>query len=145
MALLPEDWVDRLERLPSDTVPHVPGALRDSMAAAMAQALEAMVEDGPDAALERGRAKLLLSPPPKQLHIRSELQRRLTMWEQGDFAAFLVRAEAQAAERRAARAGRSGANKARRARQLAREQAYRKAVTALTGGLGAGRGGPMGS
>ena len=135
VAELPEDWVARLERLPSDTVPHIPGALRDAMAAAMAQSFEAMVDDGPDAALEQGRAKLLLSPPPRQLHIRSELQRRLTLWEQGDFAALLARAEAQAAERRAARTGRSGPNKARRARQLAREQAFRKAVTALTGSL----------
>ena len=98
-----------------------------------------MLADGPDRDLELGRAKLLLSPPPRGLHVRSELLKRLDLWGRGDFEALLVRAEAQAEERASNWRGRQSAQAGRgkRARRLAREQAFRKGVTTLTGSVAA--------
>ena len=102
-AALPADWVERVRRLPGHTLPHIPAAIRESAARAMAGCLEALLEDGADHALEQGRAKLLLSPPPKGFHLRAELAKRHELWAEGEWEALLVRAEAQAACRAATR------------------------------------------
>ena len=137
---LPPDWKERVRALPGESLPHVPACVREATALAMAQSLEALMADATDRDLEQGRTKLLLAPPPKGFHLRSELTKRHQMWRDGEFEALLVRAETQAAERQRGRGG-SMHNSLTRMRQLprqlAREQTYRKGVTALTGSLAA--------
>ena len=135
---LPTDWKERVRALPGDSLPHVPACVREATAVAMAQSLEALVADGIDRDLEQGRTKVLLARPPKGFHLRSELEKRHKMWHNGEFEALLVRVEMQGAERLRSRGSgvqNSSAMRGRRARQLAREQAYRKGVTALTGSM----------
>ena len=138
-VLLPPDWTARVRALPGQTLPHVPACVREATAVAMAQSLEALMADGPDVDLEQGRAKLLLAPPPKGFHLRSELEKRHRLWRDGDFEALLTRAETQAGERQRGRGADTAkqTNRGRRAKKLAREQAYRKGVAALTGSLAA--------
>ena len=131
IAPLPEDWEPRVRALPAHTLPHVPACVRLHVCAAMAQSLEAMLADDADRFMELGRSKLLLSVPPKGFHLRAELEKRCQMWRDGEWDALLARAESQAAQRQ--QESRQPRNIGSRARQLAREGAYRKAVTALTG------------
>ena len=79
VAVLPPDWRDRVRALPGHTLPHVPACVREATAAAMAQGLEALLADDSDRDLELGRAKVLLAPPPKGLHLRSDLETPQTL------------------------------------------------------------------
>ena len=136
---LPADWVRRVRGLPGHTIPHIPACVRDAAAEAMADSLEALLEGGADCHLEQGRSKLLLSLPPAGMHLRTELELRHRLWAEGQVEELLVCAEAQATERaRASRPSQCGHRaRGRKARQLAREQAFRKGVTALTGAMAA--------
>ena len=136
---LPADWTARVRALPGQTLPHIPACVREATALAMAESLEAVIADGPDRDLEQGRSKLLLAPPPRGLHLRSELEKRHELWRDRDWEALLVRAEVQATERERTRSSDapSAASRGKRALQLCREKAYRKGVTSLTGSLAA--------
>ena len=127
---LPADWIARLDALPSATLVHIPAQFRERMATAMAEGLEDLLQGGQ---LERGRSKLLLAPPPKGAHRRTELAERLRLWAAGEMTTLLVRIEEQARERASAAGSNSPQyNKGARARQLAKEGAYKKGVAALT-------------
>ena len=134
---LPADFTERVRMLPCSTCLHIPVQFRERMACVWANTLEdALRGDARQAALEEGRAKLLLSPPPRGTNLRVELARRLDMWYDGLFAELLVRIEEQhrvtAEMRRRQPACASARAAPRRARQLVREGAYSKAVAALT-------------
>ena len=62
------------------------------------------------------RSKLLLSVPPRKVHLRGELERRLQLWADGKLDELLIRIEEQARcipESRRQRLGRAG-DRARR-------------------------------
>ena len=73
---LPLDWVARIQKLPSQTIVHIPAQFRERMACAMSFGLEQLVGGG---MLELGRSKLLLSLIPKGYHKRTELSERLRL------------------------------------------------------------------
>ena len=60
----------------SKYVEELEGCTRTAHALAMAEGLEALLDDGPDRYLELGRAKLLLAPPPAGFHLRTEVAHR---------------------------------------------------------------------
>ena len=71
--LLPRDWDARIDALPSNTLVHIPAQFRERLAIATAEGLEDLLCGG---RLERGRAKLLLSPPQRGIHRNTELAER---------------------------------------------------------------------
>ena len=129
---LPEDWDDRLDKLPAATLVHVPAQFRERLAASMSDGLEDLLAGG---RLERGRSKLLLAPPPPSVHRRSELSTRFRLWGERRFEQLLTRVEEQARDRETVvQRGERGSAGAR-ARKLIREGAYRKGAAALSGGV----------
>ena len=126
-----------MRALPGASTPHVPAALRDRLATAIAEGIEAALADGPDRCLELGRTKLLLGPCPVGLTPRDEMAERLRLWEAREWETLLVRAETQAREKNRGRNGPTApvTGKGKRARALVRSGAFRKGVAALTGSL----------
>ena len=125
---LPDRWVERVSALPSTSIVHIPTGFRERVAVAMCQGLEDLLAGG---LLELGRTKLLLSPIPRKVPIRSELDHRLKLWFDGSLEELLTRIEEQArcaAENKPAAGGSAGG----RAANLTRSGAYSKAVASLT-------------
>ena len=133
----PEDWIERLDKLPCQTLVHVPVHFRARLAGIMTACLANLARGDEHASmLERGRSKLLYGVPPKGYSLRTELGKRLTLWNEGRFEELLLRAEAQHGARLEARRNRRTGATARaaalRAKKLAAEGAYGKAVQGLT-------------
>ena len=136
---LSSDLHERLDKLPSSTILHIPVSLRARAGAIMAACLEKMREGSEFGShLERARSKLLFGKIPYGCSIRNELAQRMDLWDAGLFGELLIRAEEQYAtrlfEQRRRRRIASQGNGVR-ARQLAIEGAYRKAVVSLTSSL----------
>ena len=128
---LPEDWDDRLDKLCCPTLVHVPVQLRPQLASVMTATLVGRTRgDEYASSLERGRSKLLYAVPLRKFSLRTELAKRLELWNEGDFEGLLLRAEAQLADRlehkRRRRAGDAGRAAALRAKSwLPREPTAR--------------------
>ena len=81
---LPEDWEDRLDKLRCPTLVHVPVQLRARLASVMTATLSGMARgDEFASALEQGRSKLLYGVPPSRFSVRTELAKRLELWNEG--------------------------------------------------------------
>ena len=90
-------FLERVRCLPSNTLVHIPIAMRERMCAIMAETVEGCASgDAVMAVLEEARSKLLLLPPPKDFSMRTELATRLWLWRDGGFLELLTRAEEQA-------------------------------------------------
>ena len=73
-----------------------PASCRLRMISVVAQCWNGMAQGRDDyAQLEEGRSKLLLSTVPQGLSVASEVQKRLTLWEERSFETLLQRAEEQ--------------------------------------------------
>ena len=93
---LPGDFTQRVRALPSSTILHVPASCRLRMISAVARCWNGMAQGRDDyAQLEEGRSKLLLSTVPQGLSVATEVQKRLTLWEEQSFETLLQRAEEQ--------------------------------------------------
>ena len=93
---LPTDFTQRIRALPSSTILHVPASCRLRMISVVAQCWNGMAQGRDDyAQLEEGRSKLLLSTVPQGLSVATEVQKRLTLWEERSFETLLQRAEEQ--------------------------------------------------
>ena len=80
---LPAGFTQRIRALPSSTILHVPASCRLRMISVVAQCWNGMAQGRDDyAQLEEGRSKLLLSTVPQGLSVASEVQKRLTLWEE---------------------------------------------------------------
>ena len=134
---LPDDFLERIRRLSSQTIVHIPVSFRSRAAKAMAATLLGVARGcARGNMLEQGRSKLLYGPVPRGFNTRTEMATRFSMWEDGLFSELLLRAEAQAAfrleDRQRRRGGGVGDQRATRAKALARAGAYRRAVVSLT-------------
>ena len=93
------------------------------------------------AQLEEGRSKLLLSTVPQGLSVATEVQKRLTLWEERSFETLLQRAEEQlllkrkAGKRRKSSGPPDPSERGDRARRTAAVGAYRKATTGLVSSM----------
>ena len=95
---LPADFTQRIRALPSSTILHVPASCRLRMISVVARCWNGMAQGRDDyAQLEEGRSKLLLSTVPQGLSVATEVQKRLTLWEERSFETLLQRAEEQLA------------------------------------------------
>ena len=93
---LPADFTQRIRALPSSTILHVLASCRLRMISAVARCWNGMAQGRDDYAhLEEGRSKLLLSTVPQGLSVATEVQKRLTLWEERSFETLLQRAEEQ--------------------------------------------------
>ena len=89
---LPAGFTQRIRALPSSTILHVPASCRLRMISVVAQCWHGMAQGRDDyAQLEEGRSKLLLSTVPQGLSVASEVQKRLTLWEERSFEVLLQR------------------------------------------------------
>ena len=103
---LPTGFTQRIRALPSSTILHVPASCRLRMISAVARCWNGMAQGRDDyAQLEEGRSKLLLSTVPQGLSVATEVQKRLTLWEERSFEALLQRAEEQFLLKRKAGSG----------------------------------------
>ena len=94
---LPNAFCDRVRVLPGgQSQIHIPLNLRDRQARIWAQTLEGLNEDLPGwTLLEEARTRLLLTTPPKGIHVQSELNERTTLWEASKFEELLSKIETQ--------------------------------------------------
>ena len=139
---LPTGFTQRIRALPSSTILHVPASCRLRMISVVAQCWNGMAQGRDDyAQLEEGRSKLLLSTVPQGLSVASEVQKRLTLWEERSFEALLQRAEEQlllkrkAGKRRKTSGPSDPSERGDRARRTAAVGAYRKATTGLVSSM----------
>ena len=111
------------------------------MISVVAQCWNGMAQGRDDyAQLEEGRSKLLLSTVPQGLSVASEVQKRLTLWEERSFETLLQRAEEQLLlKRKAGKRKPDGpsdpSERGDRARRTAAVGAYRKATTGLVSSM----------
>ena len=139
---LPTGFTQRIRALPSSTILHVPASCRLRMISVVAQCWNGMAQGRDDyAQLEEGRSKLLLSTVPQGLSVASEVQKRLTLWEERSFETLLQRAEEQfLLKRKAGKRRKTGglpdpSERGGRARRTAAVGAYRKATTGLVSSM----------
>ena len=139
---LPTDFTQRIRALPSSTILHVPASSRLRMISVVAQCWNGMAQGRDDyAQLEEGRSKLLLSTVPQGLSVATEVQKRLTLWEERSFETLLQRAEEQlllkrkAGKRRKSSGPSDPSERGDRARRTAAVGAYRKATTGLVSSM----------
>ena len=139
---LPVDFTQRIRALPSSTILHVPASCRLRMISVVARCWNGMAQGRDDyAQLEEGRSKLLLSTVPQGLSVATEVQKRLTLWEEQNFETLLQRAEEQLLLRRKAGKRRkpSGlsdpSERGDRARRTAAVGAFWKATTGLVSSM----------
>ena len=142
LVVLPAGFTQRIRALPSSTILHVPASCRLRMISVVAQCWNGMAQGRDDyAQLEEGRSKLLLSTVPQGLSVASEVQKRLTLWEERSFETLLQRAEEQlllrrkAGKRRKSSAPSVPSERGDRARRTAALGAYRKATTGLVSSM----------
>ena len=140
--VLPAGFTQRIRALPSSTILHVPASCRLRMISVVAQCWHGMAQGRDDyAQLEEGRSKLLLSTVPQGLSVASEVQKRLTLWEERSFEVLLQRAEEQfllnrkAGKRRKTNGPSDPSERGDRARRTAAVGAYRKATTGLVSSM----------
>ena len=114
---------------------HVPASCRLRMISVVAQCGNGMAQGRDDyAQLEEGRSKFLLSTVPQGLSVATEVQKRLTLWEERSFETLLQRAEEQlllkrkAGKRRKSSGPSDPSERGDRARRTAAVGAYRKAT-----------------
>ena len=139
---LPADFTQRIRALPSSTILHVPASFRLRMISVVARCWNGMAQGRDDyAQLEEGRSKLLLSTVPQGLSVATEVQKRLTLWEERSFETLLQRAEEQlllkrkAGKRRKSSGPTDPSERGDRARRTAAVGAYRKATTGLVSSM----------
>ena len=139
---LPTDFTQRIRALPSSTILHVPASSRLRMISVVAQCWNGMAQGRDDyAQLEEGRSKLLLSTVPQGLSVATEVQKRLTLWEERSFETLLQRVEEQlllkrkAGKRRKSSGPSDPSERGDRARRTAAVGAYRKATTGLVSSM----------
>ena len=139
LVALPAGFTQRIRALPSSTILHVPASCRLRMISVVAQCWNGMAQGRDDyAQLEEGRSKLLLSTVPQGLSVASEVQKRLTLWEERSFEALLQRAEEQLLLKRKAGKWRKSSGpsdpseRGDRARRTAAVGAYRKPPRGLS-------------
>ena len=139
---LPTGFTQRIRALPSSSILHVPASCRLRMISVVAQCWNGMAQGRDDyAQLEEGRSKLLLSTVPQGLSVATEVQKRLTLWEERSFEALLQRAEEQfllkrkAGKRRKTSGPSDPSERGDRARRTAAAGAYRKATTGLVSSM----------
>ena len=139
---LPTGFTQRIRALPSSTILHVPASCRLRMISVVAQCWNGMAQGRDDyAQLEEGRSKLLLSTVPQGLSVASEVQKRLTLWEERSFETLLQRAEEQfLLKRKAGKRRKTGglpdpSERGNRARRTAAVGAYRKATAGLVSSM----------
>ena len=139
---LPTGFTQRVRALPSSTILHVPASCRLRMISVVAQCWNGMAQGRDDyAQLEEGRSKLLLSTVPQGLSVASEVQKRLTLWEEQSFDTLLQRAKKQLLLKRKAKKQRKfngpsdPSERGDRARRTAAVGAYRKATTGLVSSM----------
>ena len=139
---LPVDFTQRIRALPSSTILHVPASCRLRMICVVARCWNGMAQGRDDyAQLEEGRSKLLLSTVPQGLSVATEVQKRLTLWEEQNFETLLQRAEEQlllkrkAGKRRKSSGLSDPSKRGDRARRTAAVGAYRKATTGLVSSM----------
>ena len=137
--VLPQDWVNRLHRLSSNSLIHVPASKRVPMCLITRQCWNRLADGcAVFSRLEQGRSKLLLAPIPEGLEPAHEVGQRIDLWIRGRFCELLQRIEEQMIiinrirrkkqNTRQIDRGRRG----RKAKQIAAEGAYRKATQGLT-------------
>ena len=127
---LPPDFLQRVRKLPAQTMLWIPAQFREAICSLTAELIEGSNAGDESAAVsEQARTKLLLAHLPKGCSTPLEMRTRLDLWRTGAFLELLRRIEGQ--QRPAA--GRSGAGRPRgeRARAMAKSGAYRKAVQSL--------------
>ena len=127
---LPPDFLQRVRKLPAQTMLRIPAQFREAICSLTAELIEGSnAGDESAAVLEQARTKLLLAHLPKGCSTPLEMRTRLDLWRTGAFLELLRRIEGQ--QRPAA--GRPGAGRPRgeRARAMAKSGAYRKAVQSL--------------
>ena len=139
---LPADFTQRVRALPSSTILHVPASCRLRMISAVARCWNGMAQGRDDyGQLEEGRSKLLLSTVPQGLSVATEVQKRLTLWEEQSFETLLQRAEEQlllkrkSGKRRKTSGPPDPSERGDRARRTAAVGAYRKATTGLVSSM----------
>ena len=133
IADLPDDFVDRVEHLTSQTILWPPKQYRYAMCVWTADHIEAMNQgDSIAATLQKAMSNLLLAHVPKRCSTSHELSTRFKLWRNGQYSILLCRIKEQT--RVAPLAVACDATKhAKRARRMARCGAYRKGVQSLRG------------
>ena len=139
---LPNAFCDRVRVLPGgQSQIHIPLNSRDRQARIWAQTLEGLNEDLPGwTLLEEARTRLLLTTPPKGIHVQSELNERTTLWEASKFEELQTKIEAQnlmvrsgKRKRRKGNEEQQKQNKYTRSKKQSKEGAYRKSINTATG------------
>ena len=138
---LPENLVERLQRIPCNTIVHVPVAFRDRLSRILTRCNMSMVAGDADGNLcARAWPKLLFSVPPGGFNLQNELSKRFALWRDGDLLQLLCRIEEQCrlkSHSKSLKWSVKSQGGARRARIFIQEGVLSKAAKTLTGDVAA--------
>ena len=134
---VPENLVERLQRIPCNTIVHVPVAFRDRLSRILTRCNTSMVTSDAEGNLcARAWPKLLFSVPPGGFNLQNELSKRFALWRDGDLLQLLCRVEEQCrlkSQSKILKRSIKSQGAARRARIFIQEGVLSKAAKALTG------------
>ena len=131
----PVDFAQRVRRLPSHSLVHIPVAAREKICRATQDVWAGMAAGLPGwTAIEEGRTKLLLAGIPSGAHVPQEVLRRADLFLRRSYEELLSRVELQMAGggRQGRRRKQTTSHRQEQARRQTAEGAYRKAVQTLT-------------
>ena len=96
MPSLPENLLERLMKIPRNTIVHIPIAFRDKLSRILTKSNASIVSgDVTGNACAQAWPKLLLSTPPSGFNLQNELSKRFALWKDGSLVELLSRIEEQ--------------------------------------------------